>query len=541
MNNYQIVLDLWEGDVNLDVVALKSGGVKGLIVRLNAINGGLHMDDHFSTNWALAQQFPARSIYFVYNPWVDGATNYDWLVSHLPQEHNCRIWKDVEVVYPGYAPATYAKEVARFQVMVSGSQPPIKLFDGTYTGQGSLDLLSKWPGGDYWWAQYLFTVQAAPYEITWEELKSRINKLPDAPTNNKFIPGPCKLWQISDHMILPGMGGRAVDLNVFSGTEEELIAYFHPAQEVTTMSVYKNFAHGVGVDKTNTIDPQAVSPDPDFIVAMGYNGENGQDPSAVIDPHMSDHIQQAAVLGLPCFVIFRPFQDTWRDWMNPPAWGEDWNDKVLDRIVHINAIVQRAISGIIFDVRGVKFANGDIITQTNWRRAVERLFDEAWKAYHIDLYVMMGTAELAAMPADSQNTAIEGLNHLNALTSVSIAQAVSDGAGLPYPPDTWKPNYSNTNCGRVFLSYYGYNQTVAGISGTVDLWQYDRAPQAMREEIVFQSAPAIDPVPVPTPTPTPTPEPAPVVPSGATVDLSGVIERLDTLVSLMTKLTNPLK
>jgi hypothetical protein len=37
---YQVVLDVWQGNLDIDEDTLQAGGVAGLIVRINDINGG---------------------------------------------------------------------------------------------------------------------------------------------------------------------------------------------------------------------------------------------------------------------------------------------------------------------------------------------------------------------------------------------------------------------------------------------------------------------------------------------------------------------
>jgi len=272
------------------------------------------------------------------------------------------------------------------------------------------------------------------------------------------------------------------------------------------MSTYQNMAHMPGVDKRHTIDTtKAKFPG---VVIMGYDGKNGQDPSEVIDAKYAEHIDAAAKLGVPAFVVIRLFQDVWQDgWVNDPAWLDEWNSKVLDKLVMINATQKRTIAGIIIDARGVGFENGHVITQGNWRRCMQWFWNNAWKQYGIGQYVLMGSESISKMPADSENTAVEFLNGLAALASISVASVVTDGSEIAYPPDNWKPNYVGTNCGRVYLSYYDYNYAIAGVSGGgVDLWQYDRPAAAMYAEIGFKaSVPVVVPTPV-TPVPvTPTP------------------------------------
>ena len=221
MNTYQIILDVWEGNPDLDAEALKTAGVAGLIVRLNDMNGGHHMDERFVQDWAFALQFPVQSIYFVYNPWVSGKANFDWLVAHLPSDFgNRRLLIDTEVKYPGYSPDVYAKETGIFYGLVGG-----RYSQAIYTGAWFLPLVSKWPATiDYWWAAYPDALQG---HKTWESFKAAVEKMVYANwTENS--PGLVQLWQCSGGGdVLPGFGSHGVDVSVFPGTLDECEQWFH--------------------------------------------------------------------------------------------------------------------------------------------------------------------------------------------------------------------------------------------------------------------------------------------------------------------------
>ena len=527
----QSVIDIWEGNKNLDPAALKAGGAKGVVIRLNDMQGGHHKDALFDSLWAMFSG-TNRAIYFVYNPWVTGATNLDWLLANMPPLYRGRIFVDVEVKYDGTDATSYAAEVQYLVDRLKYTNPVT-----IYTGAGYIGLLRTWPKKGFWWAQYLNLVQHEPFITTWADLDARIATLPDYPSNKAQCPGAVEMWQISDHLILPGCGLKTVDINIYYGTEAELAAYFGNNGGSTTMTntIYTNFARFPGVNKDNTIDVQ-VANFPGLVIA-GYDGKNGTDPGNVIDPKFSEHIDKAAKMGIPAFVVFRPFMDVWQGWVNDPTWGDEWNSKVLDKIVKINATSKRQIAGIIIDLRGVTFENGNHITQGNWRRAAQWFYDNAWKAYGIGLYTFMNLSDINTMPADDQNTAVEFLNKANAMASTSLISGIVYPAGeMPVPPDNWKPNYAGTNAGRVYLSYISYGLSLPGISGGVDAWQYDRPAASMRNEIGFTTpvvtvtpAPVVTPTPVVTPDPTPvvTPTPAPVVVPQASPDVLSLLTSID--------------
>jgi hypothetical protein len=220
MPERQLLVDIWEGNTGLEPEKLLANGVKGMIIRINDISGGLHIDARFNENLAIAKMFPVYGIYFVYNPWVSGQTNYNWLISKLPTDFHYRIFVDIEVVYSGYSPVTYATEVATFLAMLSN-----KYLVSPYTGQWFLSYLAYWSSTlDYWWAAY---PTALNYCQTWEDYRKILDTLPFA-FNKSYCPGRVVLWQSSGDLVkaLPGFGGRPVDVNVFLGTLQDLQIWF---------------------------------------------------------------------------------------------------------------------------------------------------------------------------------------------------------------------------------------------------------------------------------------------------------------------------
>jgi GH25 family lysozyme M1 (1,4-beta-N-acetylmuramidase) len=222
MNNYLLLVDTYESET-IDEAALKANNVSGMIIRLNHIAGGHHPDETFTTQWTeTGNAGLLRVPYFVYNPWVNGQANYDWLVKHMPYEAGA-VMMDIEVVYSGYSPATYAAEVAKFCQLVGARWNYM-----IYTGEGFLDLLSSWPtDADYWWAQYPNSLYpSTAQKWTWDQVRTKVNAL-DGPNNAAKIPGRLKMWQASgDRLILPG-SAKPIDVNVFPGTYEQLKAWIN--------------------------------------------------------------------------------------------------------------------------------------------------------------------------------------------------------------------------------------------------------------------------------------------------------------------------
>ena len=219
---FTVGVDVWEGQLDCNEQAFLQGGVGYMLIRINDMQGGHHRDAGFAAQWEQAAPF-ARIPYFVYNPWVSGAANCDYLRSILPAGVTT-VAVDVEVSYEGYPATTYAAQVGACidRMQAAGMRPII------YTGQWFKPRLSEWPKDvDYWWARYPYALYpASKTAITWQEFREKLTNVMWYPAGTGIIPGPCRLWQCSaDRFILPGTG-RPIDVNVFNGTLEEFCDYY---------------------------------------------------------------------------------------------------------------------------------------------------------------------------------------------------------------------------------------------------------------------------------------------------------------------------
>ena len=229
-----IGIDTWEGQLEIDEAVLKANGVAFMFVRLNDMNGGHHKDTGFDRQWLEAKNF-YRAPYFVYNPWVSGLQNFQWLQANMPAGTKT-VAVDIEVRMTNYPSTTYATEVAKFEALLKANHFRYVI----YTGEWFLQYLSTWnKDADYWWAQYpLEFYPATVLHLTWDELRARLAKY-TGPFNAAKVPGRLKFWQFSgDRLILPG-NNREMDVNVFMGTEAELAEFFGgvvagPVEGVTT-------------------------------------------------------------------------------------------------------------------------------------------------------------------------------------------------------------------------------------------------------------------------------------------------------------------
>lgn len=218
----EIVLDVWEGALDINEPLLREAGVAGLIVRLNDISGGLHKDMTFDAQWKQAEGF-LRAPYYVYNPWVTGQVNFEWLADNLPAGVT-RVFADIEVRKADYPPSTYADEVQLFYALL------LNHFKAAiYTGGWFLSMLSHWYGGDYWWARYPYALcpQGDKVYWTWGDFKQKANVYGYHPDPTKQCPGRPILWQCSgDKVILPGTASRPMDLTLWNGSLPELEAWW---------------------------------------------------------------------------------------------------------------------------------------------------------------------------------------------------------------------------------------------------------------------------------------------------------------------------
>ncbi len=224
MKDYLVGLDVWEGSLDIDEQELQDGGVAFLIVRLNSIDGSTHMDENFHRQWAQAERF-YRWPYFVYNPWLTGPENCEWMGDHLPPGVR-RVAIDIEVKRKDYPASVYASEVQAFTTRAKKFWKPV-----IYTGGWFLPLLSSWPADvDYWWGRYPYLLCPEKSEnITWQELRRRLDSLawdPCPAASGIETPGPVVVWQCSgDRLKLPGCVGRAVDVNLTLMSVPQLAAW----------------------------------------------------------------------------------------------------------------------------------------------------------------------------------------------------------------------------------------------------------------------------------------------------------------------------
>ena len=120
---YQLLLDVWEGRPNIDWDVMDANDVAGAIVRLNNMSGGHHMDENFPEMWELlGDRGKARAPYFVFNPWVSGKANFDWLMAHTPW--GGRHFIDIEVRKDRVAPGHLHEHDLRLQVPDAGPRHP---------------------------------------------------------------------------------------------------------------------------------------------------------------------------------------------------------------------------------------------------------------------------------------------------------------------------------------------------------------------------------------------------------------------------------
>ena len=359
---YQILLDIWEGNPDLNADELKAAGVAGLIVRLNDMNGGHHMDQRFQLDWAFAAQFDVRSIYFVYNPWVSGKANFDWLIVHLPADFNGRLLIDTEVKYPGYPPDTYAKETLIFYGLVAAHFP-----QAIYTGEWFLPLVAKWPGDiEYWWAAYPDALQG---HKTWESFKAAVEKMV-LENWTKKSPGPAKLWQCSGGgNVLPGFGKHGVDISIFPGSLDELKDWLNPSDEEENMTTpYDNYALGIALDIGQTIDLKAAKAAGFSFVVQKYASD------FTVNRDWATIVQAAANAGMPIFAEVVPYM-TAVGFSQGKLAESYWLQHEYRFIDQAANGIDRKIAGIIVSAEVRDDGNGATVTESNTQATLEYLLN----------------------------------------------------------------------------------------------------------------------------------------------------------------------
>lgn len=296
----RLLLDVWEGQPLIPIADLQSGGIDGVIMRINHISGGNHYDALFQQAW---QHYAPllRGIYYVYNPWISGAANFNWLALNAPKDVNF-ISVDVEVSYP--ALLTVAKWISSkdFRSAIQRSTKTrmgvrgAKLFpsilgavrgitadqyavdvetfkqyatlkwkkDVCYSGGGFVNLLSHWPHDiDYWWANYVYALYpSTSVSMTWEQLRAALLTVSWPPSTYNLCPGPLRLWQATgDRIKLPGTSNRPADINIFCGSLNDLRVWMGydplpPAEEYTDQEMLKILWREAGLHNWNLEGPQ---------------------------------------------------------------------------------------------------------------------------------------------------------------------------------------------------------------------------------------------------------------------------------------------
>lgn len=455
---YQIVIDFWEGNPQiLPTVLIEKGGVAGAIVRLNSMSGGNHMDDRFDENWAKAQLFEVQALYFVYNPWVTGRENFDWLINHLPLDYGTRrVFVDIEVRKSGYSPTTYGKEVAEFLRLLSAAHPVT-----IYSGGGFLDILTPWPKSvDYWWAGYPYALNGCE---DWSEYR-RILEGFDFAAATKLCPGVARMWQCSGDDVdnMPGFGGHAVDVNVFPGTLDELRAWFGCKEGEVIMAN----AIGLYTETANWTNPNF-----DFICGFaGFSWEETPSNLKAID-------EKAAAEGKPFFVWYKFNVDAYSRAQfdaDDARWPPPEKDEILQKLILI--MRNRNIAGVVIEVLDHKDHAGTVQLPAYVSYAAGTLVGRVgdWLARNKPGVKLMVASSNAFISAYAQNMN----NWVGKYNSCAVQKATKPLVdSLPAPDD--KPAYLDNRATCEFWRYYEMGtanaRTGLGSLGLVTFRHGDRA------------------------------------------------------------------
>ena len=458
---YELVTDVWEGNPDYDPDTLQANRIRAVIVRLNNMNGGHHVDAHFVSNWAKARTFPAQAIYFVYNPWVNGRANYEWLAAHLPRDYGGRrLLIDLEVRYPGYSAADYAREFAAFLELTAAAHPI-----AIYSGGGFLDLLSAWPKNvDYWWAGYAYGDEnRGGVDLrrarTWDEYRARLARL-DYAGFTRLCPGRAAMWQCSgDGVHLPGFGNYAVDISVFPGTLEELVAWFGCEEEQSMTN-----AIGLYTESENWTNPNF-----DFIA--GYAGKSWLDTPANLKA-IDQHAQAEGKPFLTWYKFNVDFYSRSQFMAKDEFWPPIANDEPLQKLILV--MQNRNIAGVIIEVMDEKNHDGKV-EQPQYIAYAAKVFCGRvadWLKVNkpnVKLIVASSNAFIASKAPDMNNW-------IGQYPSLAVQTAAKPlVASLPDPTD--KPAYLDNRPTCEFWRYYENYQAMTALmvyrmGDRAALWQW---------------------------------------------------------------------
>ena len=213
--DYSIVLDVYEGSLEVDEAEFERGGIVGIIIRINDIKEKMRMDSNFVKQWTEAKNFLPVP-YFVYDTRVTQRENFEFLYANMPK---CpAVFIDIEVNPNNLSPWVLGTQFNEFITAC-------KMYWHTiiYTGAGFIDRLDPWRlDVDYWWSYYPKSMYPDQrINVTWEKLHAMCNALPFPPANLLTAPYPVKLHQCSgDRLIVPG-STRAIDVSIFPGTKSD--------------------------------------------------------------------------------------------------------------------------------------------------------------------------------------------------------------------------------------------------------------------------------------------------------------------------------
>ena len=235
MDNPTLLVDIWEGQPNVDFQILKDNGIVGIIIAINKYTGALQFDSEFVKryNQALSMGFSVIP-YMVYSPYHTAQEYANWLFANIPSSAKA-VAIDTEIGKAGYSSDAYATEYAKFISIIKE-----KLHVVIYTGEGFLNLLAHWPDEEYYWAEYPSVFYPVEQVWTWDKVRTMLKGF-DGPLNRDKVPSEKLLiWQCSgDRLILPG-SPRPIDVDVFFGSLDDLQQFAGNGGNVIQPSIPEN-------------------------------------------------------------------------------------------------------------------------------------------------------------------------------------------------------------------------------------------------------------------------------------------------------------
>ena len=303
------------------------------------------------------------------------------------------------------------------------------------------------------------------------------------------------------------------------------------------MGVYSNSARGIYLDDTMTVDASKVK-NIDFIIADGGYAN-------VPSKKFTDWVQLAYNLDIPIIMKYKVYCDGGYEYnlgnlsTGFPGYAEDLQMVAMKRQVFMGT-TKRKVAGLMLDMTDNTYHDGSgrVEPEGNFANLGKFFWSACWSELKLPQYVFMNQSMFdtykSAPGLEAWISKVDALCSWKSATPGAQTVQASWSA-IPVPPDDYKPQYISNAPAVYFSKYANSAYTFDGITpGSVPLYIYKGGKSQLYSDLGFSprfsTPPVIVTPPVVTPpvvTPPVVVTPTPVV----TVDLSGVLAKLDAITS----------